>query len=142
MFLIYAFDALDGDDRLSDISCEALDLLSLPALQLNPVSKQLEANKVSRLLYTSGKHVRLHIVQLLQQKAFPQPQSLKDMLIQSRNGRISSVVPITSLSRSITILHQKKFKDQLSSTITSSITVHKDSACNRGAASPRPGKAE
>ena len=40
--LVSAFETLDGEDTLPDIYCEANDLLSLPTLELDPVSKQLE----------------------------------------------------------------------------------------------------
>ena len=42
--LINIFDTLDADNSLPDIYCEAVDLLLLPTLELDPVSKQLETN--------------------------------------------------------------------------------------------------
>ena len=42
--LISVFDTLDADHCLPDIYCEALDLLFLSPLELDPVSKQLDTN--------------------------------------------------------------------------------------------------
>ena len=42
--LISAFVKLDLDNSLPDIFCEASDLLLLPSLELDPVSKQIDSN--------------------------------------------------------------------------------------------------
>ncbi len=42
--LTQAFEKLDLDECLPAIFCEANDLLSLPTLDLDPISKQLELN--------------------------------------------------------------------------------------------------
>ena len=42
--LIAAFDKLDGDNSLPTIFFESLDLIYIPTLEPNPVSKQLDLN--------------------------------------------------------------------------------------------------
>ena len=42
--ILTAFKKLDGADRLPSVYCEAHDLIKLPSLVLDPVSKKLEAN--------------------------------------------------------------------------------------------------
>ena len=42
--LISAFDKLDMDNSLPAIYCESFDLIHLPSLELDPVSKQLDLN--------------------------------------------------------------------------------------------------
>ena len=45
--ILIAFDKLDGADRLPSVYCEAHDLIKLPSLVLDPVSKKLDANSDS-----------------------------------------------------------------------------------------------
>ena len=143
--LIIAFDTLDGDDSLPDIYCESLDLLSLPALELDPVSKQLDANtKVLQSLRTSVESLPPKVVQSVPQKAFPQLQSLKDLVdsVQKLKDQLSRTLDVSIKElKDCTSKHTEsaqKFKDQLSSTIVSSMKELKDSASNRGAAPSRP----
>ena len=42
--ILTAFKKLDGADRLPSVYCEAHDLIKLPSLVLDPVSKKLDAN--------------------------------------------------------------------------------------------------
>ena len=62
--IISAFEKLDLDKSLPDIFCEANDLIILPCLDLDPVSKQLDLNTqavkaMSRTIYDLPKnHVR------------------------------------------------------------------------------------
>ena len=42
--ILIAFDKLDGADRLPSVYCEAHDLIKLPSLALDPVSKKLDPN--------------------------------------------------------------------------------------------------
>ena len=147
-YLIYAFDTLDGDDSLPDIYCEALDLLSLPALELDPVSKQLEANtKALRSLCTSIETLPPKVVQSLPQKAFPQIQSLqslKDLVdsVQKLKDQFSRSLEVSIKElNDFTSRHTKlaeKLKDQLSSVIVISMKELKGAACNRDVAPPRP----
>ena len=62
--IISAFEKLDLDKSLPDIFCEANDLIILPCLDLDPVSKQLDLNTqaekaMSRTIYDLPKnHIR------------------------------------------------------------------------------------
>ena len=42
--LLLAFDKLDLNDNLPPIYCEAVDLIMLPCLAVDPISERLEAN--------------------------------------------------------------------------------------------------
>ena len=65
-----AFETLDADDVLPDIYCDAIDLLSLPALELDPVSKQLETNtKVFQSLCTSVESLPPKLVKPIQDQS-------------------------------------------------------------------------
>ena len=78
-----AFETLDLDEALPSIYCEAKDLLSLPTFELDPVSKQLEANtKELQSLRTSVKNLLSEMKKPIQDQTLPQFQSLK-ALVQS-----------------------------------------------------------
>ena len=97
--LISIFDTLDGDDSLHDMCCEARDLLALPSLELDPVSKQLEANtKVLQSLHTSEESLPSKVVHL--SGPCRSLSLLKILLNLSRKSRISCLVPWMSLSMS------------------------------------------
>ena len=147
--LIYAFDTLDGDDSLPDIYCEALDLLSLPALELDPVSSNSKQTliKALRSLCTSVETLPPKVVQSLPQKAFPQLQSLqslKDLVdsVQKLKDQFSRSLEVSIKElNDFTSRHTKsaeKLKDQLSSVIVISMKELKGAACNRDVAPPRP----
>jgi len=42
--ILSAFDTLDSSNNLSDVFCEAADLLLLPPICLDPVSEQVAVN--------------------------------------------------------------------------------------------------
>lgn len=67
--IISAFDKLDLGNSLPDIFCEANDLLLLPCLDLDPVSKQLELNTqaVKALSSTINNLPKDHLTPLLEQ---------------------------------------------------------------------------
>ena len=68
--LVSAFETLDADDVLPDIYCEAIDLLSLSSLELDPVSKRLETNtKVLQSLCTSVESLPPKLVKPIQDQA-------------------------------------------------------------------------
>ena len=104
--LMIAFETLDLDEALPSIYFEAKDLPSLPTFELDPVSKQLEANtKELKSLRTSVKYLPSEMKKPIQDQTLPQLQSLK-ALVQS----------------------VQEMKDQLSESISSSVKLIKDSA--------------
>ena len=79
--LVSAFETLDADDVIPDIYCEAIDLLSLPSLELDPVSKRLETNtKVLQSLCTSVESLPLKLVKPIQDQASSQLKSLNELV--------------------------------------------------------------
>ena len=142
--LISVFDTLDADDSLPDIYCEALDLLSLPALELDPVSKQLETNtKVLQLLHTSVESLPSKVVKPLQEQASPQLKLLKDLVdsVQKLKDQLSRSLDVSIKElKDSTSQHAEsaqKFKDQLSNTIVTSVKELKDSTTKYIAAPSR-----
>ena len=45
--IVAAFDKLDSIERIPSIHCEATDLIKLPSLTLDPVSKKLDENNTT-----------------------------------------------------------------------------------------------
>ena len=71
--LLIAFESLDLDEALPSIYCEAKDLPSLPTFELDPVSKQLEANtKELQSLHTSVKNLPSEMKKPIQDQTLPQ----------------------------------------------------------------------
>ena len=72
---------MDADDVIPDIYCEAIDFLSLPSLELDPVSKRLETNtKVLQSLCTSVESLPLKLVKPIQDQASSQLKSLNELV--------------------------------------------------------------
>ena len=68
--LVSAFEVLNADDVIPDIYCEAIDLLSLPSLELDSISKRLETNtKVLQSVCTSVESLSPKLVKPIQDQA-------------------------------------------------------------------------
>ena len=71
---------MDADDVIPDIYCEAIDLLSLPSLELDLVSKRLETNtKVLQSLCTSVESLPPKLVKPIQDQT-SQLKSLNELV--------------------------------------------------------------
>ena len=143
--LISVFDTYHGDDSLPDMFCEACDLLALPSLELDPVSKQREANtKVFQSLCISVESLPSKIVYPLTDQALLQLQFLKDLVdtVQKFKDQLSCTLDVSikelKNSTSLHIESAQKFKDQLFSTLLSSMKKLKDSNIKNGAVPPWP----
>ena len=122
---------MDADDVIPDIYCEAIDLLSLPSLELDPVSKRLETNtKVLQSLCTSVESLPSKLVKPIQDQASSQLDSLIES-VQSLKNQLScaldaSINELKDSTSKFTVSAQK-LKDQLFSTIASSVKELKSS---------------
>ena len=129
--LVSVFEVLDADDVIPDIYCEAIDLLSLPSLELDLVSKRLETNtKVLQSLCTSVESLPSKLVKPIQDQASSQLDSLIES-VQSLKNQLSCALDasINELKDSTSkfTLSAQKLKDQLFSTIASSVKELKSS---------------
>ena len=145
--LVSAFETLDADDLLPDIYCEAIDLLSLPALELDPVSKRLETNtKVLQSLCTSVESLPPKLVKPVQDQASPQLKSLNDLVesVQKLKDQLSCAMDVSLKelkdSTSKFTVSAQKLNDQLFSTIASSVKELKSSTSEHAVAALRPVK--
>ena len=93
--LVSAFEALDVDDVLPDIYCEAIDLLSL---ELDPVSKRLKTNtKVLQSLCNSVESLPPKLVKPIQDQASSQLKSLNDFVesVQKLKDQLSCAMDVS-----------------------------------------------
>ena len=145
--LVSAFEVLDADDIIPDIYCEAIDLLSLPSLELDPVSKRLETNtKVLQSLCTSVESLPPKLVKPIQDQASSQLESLNELVesVQSLKNQLScaldaSINELKDSTSKFTVSAQN-LKDQLFSTIASSVRELKSSPTEHAVAASRPDK--